>query len=291
MWPDAGAAWGGTAQRPYWQGAPGWGFSGVQAPRRPRLALIREQRLRNFRFGLMNYRNAINQRLDALDAFAARELDEPAPAPPSDTTGYDTTVDSGGGTSAPVVVPSHRLLYDVFDELESDDFTDEGYPRVSAVNRILEDRGRSRTDKATIDAAYDSYVHERSSRDVGYSAPEVPTSTTPTLQLIQETFSKLDPDDDFTEDGNPRAAAVNDLLEDRGLGRATASQIHSAYDKWKKQQVKEIQKTFASLKKDDFTEDGYPRVAAVNREIEPSYGPATASEIHAAYDKWKKEEG
>jgi hypothetical protein len=116
---------------------------------------------------------------------------------------------------------------------------------------------------------------------------------------------------DFTEDGYPKVSSVNERLEDDGYERASQEEIRRAYDRWKeiddrrdrdeevlsgnggKPTQKVLHVAFAHFegRKDDFTEDGYPKVGSINEWLESkNYSHTTQKDLRKAYDNWRKEE-
>ena len=87
------------------------------------------------------------------------------------TDPYNTTaVSTEAAHSAKVQQPSSRALFSIFDQLESGDFNQNKYAKVSIVNDMLEDRGYRRMDKETIDAACAQWLSEQGA----LSAPKRP---------------------------------------------------------------------------------------------------------------------
>jgi hypothetical protein len=267
----------------------------------------------------MAYKAAITNTVDALDAAVAAQLGDASPS--ATTNGYSTATDTTTTTTAPdtpaapsapaptsTVMPSQRALNRAFDELDSDDFTAEGYPRRTELLIILAEHDEPPVDKETAEAAYDHYVHERAARGADYSSPRRTSKhssarTTehegrkPTEAAIREAVEALD-DDDFGEHGQPLAAAVNEQLRRKGYGHATAAHISEAVESdehgerrresGRKASRNAIREGIEALDEDDFTERGQPRTAAVNEQLaRHGYGRVTADQIQEAAEGWE----
>jgi hypothetical protein len=203
-------------------------------------------------------RERVEQRNRVLDAFRSR-LEQVMEEQPSATSAYDVVTEAGqvdadsysttsveaADSSAGMNYPSNRMLYSIFEEMDEDDFTKNGYPKVSVVNDLLEDRGHYRADKETIDASFDRWWHHEKGEggDEGEERPHKGASKKPTQKALFSIFEKLDrrkgDDEYFTEDKFPRVSAVNEELEKKGHAPANQKSIHRAYKAWEEEEEME----------------------------------------------------
>jgi hypothetical protein len=256
------------------------------------------------------------QRTHLFNSFLNRigtEIDtEPASISP-----YDTTNESGGTSTERTSTsgakqPGNRALFAIFEQLDEDDFTKNGYPKVSVVNDMLEDKGHPRGDKETIDASFDRWWHEEKEEGTREDHDDDDEGKKPTQKALFSIFEKFEKhkgnDDYFTEDGYPKVSAVDRELNKNGYADTDQKSLRSAFKKWQEEEEDEhegsgkkathnvlfsVFEKFERHKKDDeyFTEDGYPRVSAVNEELEKKdYAPANQKTIHRAFKEWEEEE-
>ncbi len=168
--------------------------------------------------------------------------------------------------------------------------------RAAARQRPLQGRWRARFPYQTFDADdIDMELVEEDTEGDG----------SPDEQVMSAIFKKLEGKKSaFTEDGYPKVSVVNEMLEERGYERSSQEEIRAAFDEWseKEEVVAEeggarkpsrqfLFTVFEELKKDDFTEDGYPKVGSVNEILEErNYAHVNQKEVRSAYDSWERKQ-
>jgi hypothetical protein len=161
-----------------------------------------------------------------------------APAPPIE--GEATPVPP---STAAAVEPDRRVLFnDVFDRLAEDEFTEDFYPRVDAVNRELAARGEPTLNRSAMHPLFDRYLHDRIAEgqvapparwtDEGEGAPTgKPRSVTD--EILFQAFRTLGPEDMTADKQYPLVAEVRARLP--GTYEAPSQQeIHAAWERFKR---------------------------------------------------------
>jgi hypothetical protein len=246
---------------------PGFMRTGQQFAARPMMpplwAVIREQRVRRLRAYFALAQAGLTQatnRLDALDRMLATELGdgtlpasadipyatngEAPPSPDVPTVPTTPTTPAGEPPATPTAPttpatttpapppPSNRTVFRVFDGLEPDDFTDEGFPAYRRVNDELERLDEPRLTRTQIEERYNHYVHERQDERLAYTSPkrEPGRATRAMLYDVFDTITRADRTQGG--DGPPRVSVVRDRLGE-DVEPVSGDQVREAWDAWR----------------------------------------------------------
>lgn len=127
--------------------------------------------------------------------------------------------------------PDEQVMSAIFKKLEGKKaaFTEDGYPKVSVVNELLEERGYERTSQDELRAAYDAWSEKEE------EVAEEGGTRKPSRQFLFTVFEELK-EDDLTEDGYPKVGSVNEKLEERNYAHVNQKEVRSAYDAWERKQ-------------------------------------------------------
>jgi hypothetical protein len=166
----------------------------------------------------------------------------PVLVPPIVTAPTNGTT-SASGTSTPSKTPSARVLSEVFDilarEQRLENFTDEGYPELRIVNRLLREDRYSPITSTVLRSQYDAWQHRQIaevSREAREELREGDFEDAEQLYrfLEREIFPAIEPDMFTADRAYPRMEAINRLLAGRGGGRVrlTNAQVRPWWDRY-----------------------------------------------------------
>lgn len=227
------------------------------APRQPVGTLLRQARLRRLRRSLAFTRRIVTElyeEISGLEKFVQSALDEEEKLDgyvttepgvgyeEEDEVGYGTVDDSPGGKPRPPrsaaastatapekLSPREQALERIFRDLEGEkaDFTKEGTPRVDAVSERLESLDHEPASRAEVDRAYAAYERRRASQ------PARRSRLTERQKGLWATFDDMwGEKDEFTQEGRPKVASVNNRLESLHLEPSTREEIEAAFKKY-----------------------------------------------------------
>jgi hypothetical protein len=231
----------------------------------PTFGGMRKARLRRLQRQVGLARRAIGfwtEQLDrtraGLQAFEAELADETGEEPLEEGDygdDYDTTIvetEPAGvppiveGEAAPVAAaegePDRRALFDVFDDMAEDEFTEDFYPRVDAVNKALAERGEVQISRDAMHPHFDRYLHDRIAEgqvapparwtDEGAAAPTGKPKKA-TDEVLFQAFRTLG-SEDITADGRyPKVAEVRARIP-AVYKPPSQQEIHAAWGRFKK---------------------------------------------------------
>jgi len=238
---------------------------------------------------------------------------------PSSTSVYDVSTESSqtstdpSSTTAPTDStsvtsanqPSNRAFYAIFEKLDEDDIGGNDYPILKIVNDMLDDKGHDTTNKSTMYAAYDKWLHHEAieGKDEGDKHKEHKGQTT--HAILNRAFKSLNRnrEKNFTEAGTPRIDAVKDWLEDHEYTVVSTDKIKEAWEDYQESDEDEdkehkkktthavLYDAFKKLKshRDFLTEAGTPRIDTVKDWLEKNdYTVVSTDKIKEAWEDYQE---
>ena len=138
--------------------------------------------------------------------------------------------------------PDRRVLYDVFDDLAEDEFTEDFYPLVDAVNKVLATRTEPPISRDEMHPLFDSYLHDRIAEgqvapparwtDEGAAAPAGRPKKA-TDEVLFQAFRTLGPEDMTADEKHPKVAEVRARIP--AIYKPPSQQeIHAAWARFKR---------------------------------------------------------